>query len=260
MHDEDDFQTEQFDQPQALLCRECKQIKPIADCMKTSGLCKACHYKPRKPTELTETELRAKAHARKINPGLVEQILDTRKRNAKHKQAEAARKAHAKKRGWLWDDMIDLRNAEQRKARAAYSYAINPKNGYRQYDAEFYAEYLAVLERIGGELRRSKRNGAALTVDCWEQLITQAEQRELRRLWANIPPDNVTARGRRRRIPTALEITTRISGEPTDEDYGIPPETDTDLSDQTNTATPSDDLTAQTAPAKDKWIDPELGF
>lgn len=243
MHDDDNFLDEQFDKPQALCCKECKQIKPVADCILHSGLCKACHYKPRKPTEMTKTELLAKAHARKLNPGLVEQILETRERNAKKKMSEAARKAHAKKKGWMWDEMIDLRNSEQRKARAAYKYATNPKNGYRQYDAEFYAEYLEVLERIGGELRRNKRNGTTPTVERWEQLITQAEQRELRRLWANIPPDNATARGRKRRIPAALEITTRISGELTDADYGIP--TDDELLDQTNTATPSDDLTGE---------------
>lgn len=258
MHDDDNFYDEQFDKPQMLLCKECKQIKPLAECIERSCLCKACHYKPRKPTELSETELLAKAHARKINPGLAEQILATRKRNAKRKQSEAARRAHAKKKGWLWDDMIDLRNSEQRKARAAYKYAINLKNGYRQYEAEFYSEYLEVLERVGQELRRNKRNGTSLTVERWEELITQAEQRELRRLWANIPPDNVTARGRRRRTPTALEVTTRISGEPTDADYGIP--SDDELSDQTNTAMPTDDTTVGESRQRDPNYDPELGF
>lgn len=255
MHDDTDFHDEQFDKPQALLCKECKQIKPVAECMLRSGLCKKCHYKPRKPTEMTETELLAKAHRREIHPGLAAQVLETRKRNAKKKQSEAARRAQAKQRGWLWDDMIDLRNAEQRKARAAYDYATNPKNGYRQYDAEFYAEYLIVLERIGQELRRSKRNGAPLTVQVWEQLVTQAEQRELRKLWANIPQDH-TARGRKRRTPAVLEATTKISGEPTDEDYGIP--TDQELSDATNTATPSDDLTAETKPSPYKGIFDDL--
>lgn len=228
--------------PEAILCKSCKKITLLADCIEHSMMCKACHYAPRKPTQMGPMEMRQKIAAGKLSPAVAEKVLETRKLNAKKKQAEAVRKRWAKERGALWDDMINLRNAERRKAKAAYDYAVNPKNGYRKYDAEFYAEYMNVLDRIGEELRRKQRNGAPVDIADWEELVTQEEQKELRRLWSAIPID-LTARGRKRRDPAILDTTTRIEGGYTDEDYGI--EASTSAS-----ATPPTEDTAE------KTIDP----
>lgn len=225
--------------PEAICCKSCKKITLLADCIEHSLMCKPCHYSPRKPTQMGPMEMRQKIAAGKLSPAVAEKVLETRKRNAQRKQAEVMRKRWAKDRTPIWKEFIDLRNAERKKAKAAYDYAADFKRGYRKYDAEFYARYLEVLDRIGEELRRMQRNGAPIKIDDWEELVTLEEQKELRQLWDAIPQD-LTARGRKKRTPTILDTTTRIWGGHTDEDYGI------DGGNRTSTAPPTEGMAGTT--------------
>lgn len=238
MEDADDFFLKEFDGPRMALCRKCGEIKPVAAFEPMGTLCKACKPKSKPPTKRTARELQARVDEGKMSQAMADSIVATRTRNARAKMAAGVQRRHKAERGLIWDDMIKLRNGERALARKAYDYATDPKNGYRQYDAEFYAEYLLVLDRIGDELRRLKRNGAPIDYSRWEDLCTTAEQVELRRLWAAIPPD-MRRKGRPKRIPVLLDITTKIPGGFTDEDYGIPK--DSEFSAPTNVDSPEED-------------------
>lgn len=258
MTDETDFAIQQFDGPAMLLCKECKQIKPLSLCVERTGLCNACHCKPRNPSEKTARELQYMVDQGKLPEAARTKLLATRKRKASAAQAEAQRKRWARERAVHWEEMISLRNAERKKAKDAYDRVSSFKRGYCQYRASFYAEYMAVLDRVGEELRRNMRNGAAPEIHTWEELVTRADQHNLRQLWAEIPEDMTKKgqAGRPFRTPALLEMSLKRSGDLTLEDLGI---------EQSNTRTPTpsakptagaDDADNQDAPPKpSEWDD-----
>lgn len=245
MDDTDDFVTQQFDGPQMLLCKECKQIKPLADCVERVTMCKACYCKPRNPSEKTARELQYMVDQGKLHAATRDKLLATRKRNALAKQTEAQRKRWARERADQWDALIVRRNAERTKAKAAYDRVSSFKRGYCQYRAAFYAKYMEVLDRVGEELRRKKRNGDAVTVSTWEDLVTRADQSTLRELWAEIPEDMTKKgqAGRPFRTPVLLERSLSRSGEASLKDLGIE-----QSNTAANSATPSADDTVGTDP------------